>query len=176
MGDDLHVERELLDRYRTKFEKATERLKAAEEEVRRYGLAVQGLEAVVGGADVATDGAAGIRSWPVGEPAAEHQPTGDVLPAGTDSPEPRGELAVARILRENPGQGFSPKALTAALSQRGWVSQESKDPVAATRAAANRLRKKVGDVVFEGGEFYYRPKKPGPFVIEGRLPLPVEAS
>ncbi len=63
-----------------------------------------------------------------------------------------------RVLRESPGRGFTAAELAEAMRANGWVTP-SKNPRAAARAAANRLREDEDEhIFFEDGQYTYRPK------------------
>jgi hypothetical protein len=161
-ADNHAVERDLLDRYRAKRERALHDLADAQTRAERYGLAVQGLEAVLG-IDDGTDDQ---------EPVASPNPANPTINDGGTNDGPRGAAAVERFLSEHPGQGFSAPELAEGLLKRGWINPDVKDPVSTTRAAANRLRRNDDAYVFVGGRYSHAPSSnrpgmsgPNPFVL-----------
>lgn len=144
---DRELEKQLLSQLRAELGEAEQEFDAVQDRVERLRLAVRGLEAVVGNAGGKT------------EPPADHdraRGTGTIrIPARPDGP--RGEAAVRQVLEDNAGQGFTLRELFGELQVRGWISPESKNPEAATRAAANRLRQKDARFIFEDGRFVFNP-------------------
>jgi len=69
-----------------------------------------------------------------------------------------GIAGVRKVLYAWPGRGFTAAQLAHAMQENGWVTS-SKNPRAAARASANRLRDDPENehVYFEDGEFVYRP-------------------
>lgn len=68
-----------------------------------------------------------------------------------------GAAGARRVLTARPGHGFTPEELAAAMRANGWKA-DTAHPARAARAAANRLRRDVGESVFlEDGRFVYRP-------------------
>jgi hypothetical protein len=156
LADSHAVEHELLERYRAKRESALRDLADAQARADKYRLAVQGLEAVLGIEDGDNDA-----------PAAPKRMTRDT--EFIDGP--RGETAVGQFLLDQPGRGFTAQELTEGLRERRWINPDVKDPVATTRAAANRLRRKYDDYTFTGGRYAYAPSSreepaPNPFVAQ----------
>lgn len=160
---DRSVERQLLESYRAARDEAHRDLADAQARADRYELAVRGLEAVLPDEEpepiVTVGGETMQRSGPA---------PGSVREDGS----PRGEAAVAIVLREAGSSGLTNPELTEEVMRRGW-SPDSEDPAAAVRAAANRLRKKDANFVFENRHFVYRPVPPAPFTAaDGRLVFP----
>jgi hypothetical protein len=68
-----------------------------------------------------------------------------------------GAAGAGKVLRDSPRQGFTAAQLAEAMRENGWVTP-SKNPRAAARAGANRLREDPDQhVFFEDGKFVYRP-------------------
>lgn len=68
-----------------------------------------------------------------------------------------GAAGARKVLRDSPRHGFTAVQLANAMRENGWVTP-SKNPRAAARAGANRLREDPGEhVFFEDGKFVYRP-------------------
>lgn len=64
---------------------------------------------------------------------------------------------VRKVLHAWPGRGFTAARLAQAMKENGWVTT-SRNPRAAARASANRLRNDTSEhVFFADGEFVYRP-------------------
>jgi hypothetical protein len=64
---------------------------------------------------------------------------------------------VRKVLHAWPGRGFTAAQLAHAMQENGWITS-SKNPRAAARASANRLRDDEAEhVFFEEGQFVYRP-------------------
>jgi hypothetical protein len=59
-------------------------------------------------------------------------------PPESDPSRPRGSEAIERLLTEQPGRWIKVQDLTARQIERGW-RPDSRDPLSAVRAAANRL-------------------------------------
>lgn len=156
-SDNHAVEHELLERYRAKRESALRDLADAQARAEKYSLAVHGLEAVLGIEDGDDDA-----------PAIPKGKTRDAEPIDG----PRGETAVGQFLLDHPGRGFTAQELTEGLRERRWINPGVKDPVATTRAAANRLRRKYDDYTFTGGRYAYAPsprEEPAPNPLVAQL-------
>jgi len=74
------------------------------------------------------------------------------------SSEGGGQDGARKVLRDSPGRGFTAAQLAQAMKANGWITS-SKNPRAAARASANRLREDAAEhVFFEDGQFVYRPQ------------------
>ncbi len=96
-----------------------------------------------------------------GAGAGDGIPSAEAVGSATVSRPPAsvggGAAGAREVLRASPGRGFTAAQLAEAMVANGWVTP-SKNPRAAARAAANRLREDPDEhVFFEGGKFIYRP-------------------
>jgi hypothetical protein len=98
-----------------------------------------------------TDGVAGVAS------AAGMTPDDASADRVRQSSTGGGIAGVRKVLHAWPGRGFTAAQLAHAMKENGWVTT-SKNPRAAARASANRLRDDPENehVFFEDGEFVYR--------------------
>ena len=149
-ADPYAAERALLAKYRAELQRAQMDATNAQERIERYQPVVRGLEGVI--PDEAPSRAPVA---PNGDDAATAEQT---KPRRTNSSGPRGEEAVKRVLMEHPGEGMQATSITRQLHERDWISPGTKDPVAATRAAANRLRVKDTRFRFENGFYVFQPE------------------
>ena len=78
-------------------------------------------------------------------------PEGD---ASLNGDSPRGERAVALVMRERRDGFWTSAEIHAALEERGWISASAKHPKAGTEAALSRLARK-GLVSRNGGVYQY---------------------
>jgi len=121
--DDLRsLERELLTRYRREREKAARDRDDANARFATYDKAVTGLEGVLGEL-----------------PEDDAQPTDTPTPQNGHS-EPRGVEAVKLILEEIGSLAIGD--LADEMVKRGAIAPDAQHPLAASRAAFNRLRRK----------------------------------
>ena len=111
--------------------------------------AIAALRALDDGESANTDGAS---------PLADEVMPRNTADAGRKQSTIGGGLGgVRKVLHAWPGRGFTAAQLAHAMQENGWVTS-SKNPRAAARASANRLRDDEAEhVFFEEGQFVYLP-------------------